>query len=748
MARIPHDMPTAPADRLGYRLRARLVRLWRRIFFPAPPPDEIDPAAATAVVSPTDAASIAAASIEPTAPVTTGTGTASTAAVEDPPSAGGWLNAPAEPEVRVSFTAAASAPGTSITPVTGPSPATGVRAVTPGTLVRSDGTTFDGATSGSAGIEPPRETADATRSSSDPVLAERRDVLKEWHLESRRDLGIVALFSLVINLLMLTIPIYLFQLSDRVLTSRSLDTLVMLTLIAVVFLLVLALLDVARKQVLARLAAKLETMFSGPVLAAAVHHAQSGQSGGIAAMRSLQQVRGFIASPMMTVLFDAPMAPLYFIAVFLIHPDLGFIAVGATLVLVAIAALNQWVTADMLTRSGVHTAKADAQAEALARNAQVVNAMGMLNEGILHWGREQARAMAQQMAAYDRNSYIGGASKFVRLMTQIAMLGWGAYLALSGRLTGGMMIAASIIGGRALQPVESMIEGWRTLVQTRSAYRRILTMVEGMQREAPRLLLPRPRGRISVDKLLYITPTTKEPVLNGVTFDLQPGESLAIVGPSGSGKSTLAKMLVGCLLPTAGTVRLDSTELKNWDRRQFGEYTGYLPQEVELFPGTIKANISRMRDDLPDRLVFEAASLTQVHDVIAHLQHGYETIIDATGAPLSGGQRQRIALARAFFGDPVVVVLDEPNSNLDAVGEEALAETLRRAKGLGTTVVAVTQRPALLQCVDKVLVLRAGRVEAMGTPQEVLHRVVRPSQAAPRVAGRTEAIGNQRSVGP
>ena len=553
------------------------------------------------------------------------------------------------------------------------------------------------------------------------------DVLKQWRAISRRELVVVAIFSFVINLLMLTIPIYLFQLSDRVLTSRSLDTLLMLTAIAVMFLTVLSLLDIARRQLLSRLAAKLEKLFSGPVLAAVVHHAQTGHSGGIAAMRSLQQVRTFLASPLMLVLFDAPMAPLYFFAVFLIHPHLGFILLGSAVLLFAIAVFNQWMTAGMLSESSQYTAKADAQAEALAHNAQVVNAMGMLNEGILQWGREQARAIIQQMQAQDRNFYISGTSKFIRLLTQIAMLGWGAYLAMTGRITGGTMIAASIIGGRALQPVESMIEGWRNLIQTRGSYGRIIAMVETLQRETPRLLLPRPKGHLSVDKLLYITPTTKEPVLNGVTFDLMPGEALAIVGPSGSGKSTLAKIIVGCLLPTAGTVRLDQTELKNWDRRQFGEYTGYLPQEVELFPGTIKANISRMRDDLPDQLVYDAAAMTQVHEVIAHLQRGYETIIDAAGSPLSGGQRQRIALARAFFGDPVMVVLDEPNSNLDSVGEEALAETLRRAKASKTTVVAVTQRPALLQCVDKVLVLRGGRVEAFGSPQEVLHRVVRPA---------------------
>ena len=232
------------------------------------------------------------------------------------------------------------------------------------------------------------------------------------------------------------------------------------------------------------------------------------------------------------------------------------------------------------------------------------------------------------------------------------MLGYGAYLALDGKLTGGMLIAASIIAGRALQPLEGMIEGWRSIVQARAAYTRIIAAVDALQREKPRLRLPRPKGHLSIDRLLYLPPGTKEPVLNGISFELAPGESLAVVGPSGSGKSTLARVLVGCTVPTAGKVRLDGTELRNWDRRQFGEYTGYLPQEVELFPGSIKQNVCRMRDDLPDDTIYEAALLAGVHELICRLPQGYETELEGSGAPLSGGERQRIALARAFFGNP------------------------------------------------------------------------------------------------
>jgi ATP-binding cassette subfamily C protein len=568
--------------------------------------------------------------------------------------------------------------------------------------------------------------------------------LREWRRIARHTFIGVGVFSAFVNLLMMTMPIYLFQISDRVLTSRSGDTLVMLSLLAIGLIVVLSLLDTLRRQVLGRLATRMETILGGPIIASIVSTAPATDGGNLHPLRCLHQVRGFLASPAMLILFDAPMAPLYFAAVFLIHRDLGYIVLGAGMLLIVTALLNQRATSSPMGKAVAHGSKADAQAEALARNAQVINAMGMLNESVLQWGREQASALTLQMHALDRNFWISGVSRFCRLVTQIAILGWGAYLALDGTLTGGMMIAASIIAGRALQPLEGMIEGWRSLVQTRAAYSHVCTTIEAVQNEPPRLQLPRPQGRLTADKLLYLPPGSKEPVLNGVSFELQPGESLAIVGPSGSGKSTLARILVGCLLPTAGKVRLDGTELRNWDRRQFGEYTGYLPQEVELFPGTIRDNVCRMRGDLPDEKVYGAAVLAGVHDMICHLTNGYETRLERSGAPLSGGQKQRIALARAFFGEPSMVVLDEPNSNLDAAGEQALSETLLRAKQNRVTIVVITQRPALLSIVDKVLILRAGRAEAFGPPQVVLRRLFRGAGSAK--VGPDEAAGEARDA--
>ena len=593
-----------------------------------------------------------------------------------------------------------------------------------------------------AGLATKADAGPATKAGpagDDATEATAADPMAEWRAVARRNFITVGLFSTVVNLLMLTMPVYLFQISDRVLTSRSIDTLLMLSILALMFIGVLSLLDILRRQVLGALSTKLETILGGPVLASIVTTARVGDGGNVAPMRSLHQVKSFISSPVMLLLFDAPLAPIYLAVVFLIHPDLGWITLIAALVLMVIAFVNQRATAQPLGQAGAHAAKADGHAEALARNSQVINAMGMLNESILHWGREQAQALTTQAGALERNFWISGASKMARLITQIVILGWGAYLALDGHLTGGMMIAASIIAGRGLQPLEGMIEGWRSVIQTRAAYARVRTAVDLLKNEPPRLRLPRPEGRLSVDRLLYLPPGTKEPVLNGISFELKPGESLAVVGQSGSGKSTLARLLVGCLLPTAGKVRLDGTELRNWDRRQFGEFTGFLPQEVELFPGTIKENVCRMRTDLPDEQVYEAAQLTDVHEMIAHLPGGYETMLERSGAPLSGGQKQRIALARAFFGSPSLVVLDEPNSNLDAVGEQALTATLKRAKQKGVTVVVVTLRPALLSNVDKVLILRNGRAEAFGPPQEVLHRLVKSATPNPQAAAAAAA---------
>ncbi|MGI9382528.1 MAG: type I secretion system permease/ATPase [Methyloligellaceae bacterium] len=551
-----------------------------------------------------------------------------------------------------------------------------------------------------------------------------RDVLGTGLAVCRRGLVTVGIFSIFVNLLVLAIPIYLFQISDRVLTSRSTDTLVVLTGIVVGALAVHVILDMLRRFLLLRIATEMECQLGAPVLSAAAKVSDAGSNREFQALSDLQQVRSFITGSVLLQMFDAPIAPIFFLVVFLIHPQLGFIITGAGLALLVIGLVNQRITAVPFARANAFSMRANYQADSLSRNTQVLNAMGMIREGVLVWGKETADSLRAQVVGQDRNIVTSGLSKFVRLVTQVSVLGWGASLALDGHLTGGMIIAASIVGSRALAPVEGTIDGWRGFIQARAAYGRIQQLLKSSPLNLERLRLPRPRGHLSVEELLYIPAPSKKVILNGVSFSLDPGESLAIVGPSGAGKSTLARMIVGSLAPTAGNVRLDQMDLRNWDPRQFGESIGYLPQDVELFPASIKANIARMRDDVADESIFDAAELAGVHVMIADFAQGYETQIAMDGSPLSGGQKQRIALARAFFGEPRLVVLDEPNSNLDAPGEKALADALIRAKQKEISIVAVTQRPALLKSVDKIMMLKGGRIEAIGTRDEIVAKYV------------------------
>lgn len=547
-----------------------------------------------------------------------------------------------------------------------------------------------------------------------------RNALTKGLNRCRRNLVTVGIFSLVVNMLILAMPIYLFQLSDRVLTSRSVDTLMMLSLVVVGALVAHVMMDMMRRFILMRVAVEFESKLGAPVLAAAAKASQAGSSKEFQTLSDLQQVRSFLTGPVLLMMLDAPVAPVYLLVVFLIHPDLGFIVTTTGVLLLLVAYINQRVTHGPFSTASAYSSRANLQADAMARNAQVINAMGMIPESVTIWGRETAESLKAQVTAQDRNIMMSALSKMVRLGTQVCILGWGAWLSLNHSLTGGMVIAASIVAGRALAPVEGTIEGWRSFVSARSAYSRIRNLLLNSPLNLERLRLPRPEGRLSVERVLYVPPPNKKVILNGINFVLEPGESLAVVGASGTGKSTLGRMLVGSITPTAGAVRLDSMDLRNWDPRQFGESVGYLPQDVQLFPGTIKANIARMRNDASDEEVFEAAEMADVHEMISQFAQGYETVVAMDGSPLSGGQKQRIGLARAFFGDPRLVVLDEPNSNLDSPGEMALAQALQRAKQRRITVVAITQRPALLKSVDKIMIMKDGSVQAFGPRDEIL----------------------------
>ncbi|MCV3273586.1 type I secretion system permease/ATPase [Roseobacter sinensis] len=547
--------------------------------------------------------------------------------------------------------------------------------------------------------------------------------LRKGGLAVRRNLMFVLVLTCATNLLILAIPIYLFQISDRVLTSRSIDTLVMLTVIIVGAVVLQATFDAVRRFILMRTAVEVAVRLGAPILSAASHASLHGSGREYQTLGDLQQLRGFLVSSTLISFLDVPFAPMFIFAIFLVHPHLGTIVVVTSLLLLVVAVINQKITAKPFAKAMQAQSKANMHLESMARNSQIINALAMIPEAVMIWGKDTAKSLTEQVCAQDRNIVTSAVSRAIRLLTQVGMLGWGAYLAIQGEITGGMVIAASIIAGRALAPIEGSIEGWNGYSLSRSAYGRIKTLLTSSKVQFERLNLPKPEGRLDVERLLYVPGGTKQVILNGISFSLNPGETLAVIGNSGAGKTTLGKMLVGSILPTSGNVRLDLMDLRNWDQRQFGENIGYLPQDVQLFPGTIKDNIGRMRADATDEQIFEAASLADVHEMIADLPQGYETIVAADGSPLSGGQKQRIALARAFFGNPRFLVLDEPNSNLDTNGDKALAQAIKHAQKNKITVVVITQKPSLLSCVDKIMLLADGTIQMFGERQKVLEQL-------------------------
>lgn len=553
------------------------------------------------------------------------------------------------------------------------------------------------------------------------------DAMKKGVRAIRRNLAFVMVLTLGTNVLILAIPIYLFQISDRVLTSRSVDTLVMLTIVIVGAILVQAILDALRRFILMRSAVEVAARLGAPILSAAAHASLQGNGKEYQTLGDLQQVRSFLVSGTLISFLDVPFAPLFLAVIFLVHPHLGSIVVSSSLMLLVIAIVNQKMTAKPFAEANLAQSRANMHLDSMARNSQIINAMAMVPEAVRIWGKDTAGSLTAQVRAQDRNIMFASMSRAVRLLTQIGMLGWGANLALNGEITGGMVIAASIIAGRALAPIEGSIEGWNSFLLSRAAYGRINELMRRSRARFERLVLPDPQGRLDVERLLYVPGGTKQVILNGLGFHLDPGETLAVIGNSGAGKTTLGKMLVGSILPTSGNVRLDLMDIRNWDPRQLGECIGYVPQDVQLFPGTIKDNIARMRDDATDAEIHRAAVLADVNEMIAALPHGYETMVAADGSPLSGGQKQRVALARAFFGKTRLLVLDEPNSNLDAAGDQALARAIQHAKDNKITVVVITQKPSLLKVVDKIMMVADGNVAMFGYRDPVLKKMAERS---------------------
>lgn len=547
----------------------------------------------------------------------------------------------------------------------------------------------------------------------------------------------VALFSAFVNILGLTGPIFMLQVYDRVLGSRSAETLAALFALVVLLFAILGLLDLARTRVLARAAARFQATLDARVFGAMLAQA-SGHPGDAAAanaLRDLDAVQRAIGAPVLVALFDLPWAPLYLFAVFVFHPWLGATALAGGMVLVAVTVLNQYLTRGAVLESGASAVRADRLAEQLRDEADLVEGLGLRQAGLGRWSALRAAATTQSLAASDRSGLFSVFSRTFRLFLQSALLAMGALLVLRGELTAGAMVASSIMMGRALAPVEQAVAGWAVVPRAAEGWRRLAALLSAQPQPRPRTALPRPRALLDVHQLTLVPPGQTQPALRMVGFRLEPGQALGVIGPSGAGKSSLARALTGVWPPSAGSIRLDGATLDQYDPADLGRYIGYLPQRVTLFDGTIAENIARLAAEPDAAKVVAAAQMADAHAMILALPDGYDTRVTQAGGRLSGGQIQRIGLARALFDDPVLLVLDEPNANLDNDGSLALNAAIRRVKAEGRSVLIMAHRPAAIQECDTLLVLDAGLRRAFGPRDEVLRGMVRNATDIVRSTG-------------
>jgi PrtD family type I secretion system ABC transporter len=580
------------------------------------------------------------------------------------------------------------------------------------------------------------------RGVADPI----RDAIAQNRLLFATALG----FSVAMNLLALAVPFYMLQVYDRVLSSRSEETLLVLSVIAVVAVLVFGALDALRLQLLMRAGLRVANTLGARVLRAMVATSAYHGSGFVRqGLRDVDTLRAFLGSPGFAAFFDVPFLFAFLAILYLLHPAFLAITVIGAAILVAIAVINQILSGRALDRSVAATISTHMFAEDGLRNADVLEGMGMSASFIARWRRLWLKSVEISQNSADRDSFMSGLSKAVRLLIQIALLGFGVLLVLELEATGGVMIAASILGARALAPIEAAVGSWKSFAGARLAWRRLTELLARAPKREEGMSLPAPNGRLSVVKATCVVPGERRTILSNISVDIAPGESLGIVGRSASGKSSLTRLLVGAWPCAAGAVRLDGGDIYSWPRQQLSKFIGYLPQDVELFGGTVRENIARLSDGEPET-VAAAAKLAHAHEMILGLPKGYDTEIGEGGHKLSGGQRQRIGIARALYGNPRLVVLDEPNANLDGPGEDALLQTMVELKRRGVTVVIVSHRPSILAVVDKMLVLREGTVEMLGPQADVMKRLASaraapPKNVVPISAGATAAAGQDEN---
>jgi len=554
-----------------------------------------------------------------------------------------------------------------------------------------------------------------------------RDELDATRADQRGLLIAVVAFSVFVNLLMLTGPLYMLQVYDRVLGSRSEATLVALSVLVTFLFLAMGVLDHARGRVMARIGARIQDRLDRRVFSAALKRLtlHPGDAVALAAQRDLEAIQRLWASPVLLAVFDIPWTPFFIAAIFVFHPWLGWLAVAGGAFLVIVTLLNQRMTAGPVMRTTATAMRAEMMSDAIKQESEAVQALGMTGSAFDRWQAARAQAMEQAMAAGDLAGTFGSVTKTFRMFLQSAMLGLGAWLVLRGELSPGAMIAGSILMGRALAPIEQAVGQWVVVTRAQEARVRLADLLTRIPAEPARTALPRPKAELEAINLTVVPPGEAQAVLRMVSFKLEPGQALGVIGPSGAGKSSLARALIGVWRPAGGKVRLDGATLDQYDPDVLGSYIGYLPQRITLFDGTIAQNIARLQDKPDAAMVVAAAKKAAAHDMIVKLPDGYDTRVAALGGRLSGGQIQRIGLARALFGDPVLLVLDEPNSNLDNDGSTALNLAIRAMKEAGRCVLIMAHRPAAIQECDLLLVLEDGTRRAFGPRDKVLREMVR-----------------------
>jgi len=545
-------------------------------------------------------------------------------------------------------------------------------------------------------------------------------------------------FSLLINFLMIAPSIYMLQVYDRVVSTGNTTTLLMLTLIILMLYVTMAALEWVRSQILVRVSTRLEMLLNQRLFRVAFKLAlvSGGRQASTQTLDDLTGLRQFLTGSGLFAFFDAPWMPVYLALLFLFHPWFGWFSVITAILLTLVAVANEKATAKTLSEANKISIATRGLLGKNLRNAEVIESMGMLGNVRRRWLEGNIKVLDLQALASSRAGLLTALSKIIRLSSQSLILGLGAYLTIEREISGGLMIAGSILMGRALAPIDLMIGTWKGFIGARDQYARLNEILQQIPDEKEHMPLPDPLGRIQLENAVVTPPGSHTPVIKGLSLVIEKGDIVGVLGPSGAGKSTLARAILGLWPTVNGAIRLDGAEVFNWDREHLGRFIGYLPQDIELFEGSIGENIARFGEIDPEKVV-EAAKMADVHELILRLPEGYDTVIGATGGNLSGGQRQRIGLARALYGNPVLVVLDEPNSNLDEQGESALERALLRLKQKQTTVIIVTHRNNVLSRVDKLLILNEGVLAVYGPRVQVidyLQQQQKQQQAAAPVA--------------